>query len=196
MKSAAKNDKLEENYCYSVPRSLYPQNIDYCSSFFCRIGLWHIGARVHDRRDFYIFLFFVRSVVHPRGRPRNTCGFSLLALLAPRKRRIKYDSGRKFGFIEVPRFAAERERGGKALGGAFPQLQRKEEIDPENCVGNHLMSKDPFLIVFYVDSPHQWCLLVVMPNFAPHSSQLSPSPHLGSWPRKSRRRYRSCFVAT
>ncbi len=87
-----------------------------------------------------IFLFFVRSVVHPRGRPRNTCGFSLLALAA-RKRRIKYDSGRKFGFIEVPRFAAEGERGKKPLGGGLPPAPTKKRRSiQKNCVGNNLMS--------------------------------------------------------
>ena len=43
---------------------------------------------------------------------------------------------------------------------------------------------------------YQWCFLVVMPNLVEHSSQFSPSPHLGSVLNESKSLKRSCLVAT
>uniref|UniRef100_A0A0K8R6V5 Putative membrane trafficking and cell signaling protein hrs n=1 Tax=Ixodes ricinus TaxID=34613 RepID=A0A0K8R6V5_IXORI len=42
----------------------------------------------------------------------------------------------------------------------------------------------------------QWCFLGLMPNLFPHSRQMSPSVHGGSFGRKSRSRTSSCLVAT
>jgi len=33
----------------------------------------------------------------------------------------------------------------------------------------------------YTDISYQWCFLIVSPNLAPHSKQISPSAQGGSW---------------
>ena len=49
---------------------------------------------------------------------------------------------------------------------------------------------------WFLSNSYQWCFLVVMPNLVPHSSQHSPSPHLGSALNESKSLKRSCLVAT
>ena len=87
-----------------------------------------------------------------------------------------------------------------------PQCRLKEKIEKKslNKKSLFLSKRNPsFFHVFshhlkrdFLSNSYQWCFLVVMPNFVPHSSQHSPSPHLGSALNESKSLKRSCLVAT